>query len=200
MQVKALNRSVTTTARREQIVSATVEVLAEVGYTPTTFARIAEKAGLSSTRLISYHFAGKKDLIGAVVSEVYGAIGRFMAARMEAAAGPRDALHTYIAALVEFIADNGARMQALMTIFLGERDAGSSSYSDNNTLAPLIEILTAGQRIGEFRPFDTFVMAATIQRSIDGLPFLLQAKPDLDLALYADELVTLFDAATRAKR
>jgi len=42
------------------------------------------------------------------------------------------------------------------------------------------------------------VMAAAIQRSIDGLPFLLQTRPELDLDLVADELAALFDHATRA--
>ncbi|NED89278.1 hypothetical protein G3I76_55555 [Streptomyces sp. SID11233] len=42
-------------------------------------------------------------------------------------------------------------------------------------------------------------MATTIQRSIDGLPFLPRSEPDLDLASYAQELVELFDRATRAE-
>ncbi|WNI30547.1 hypothetical protein [Streptomyces sp. ITFR-6] len=62
------------------------------------------------------------------------------------------------------------------------------------------QVLAEGQRAGEFREFDTFVMATTIQRSIDGLPFLLRSEPDLDLAAYAEELVELFDRATRATR
>ncbi|MEP7024912.1 MAG: TetR family transcriptional regulator, partial [Actinomycetota bacterium] len=50
-------RSVTAMARRSQIVTATIDVIAEVGFGQASFARIAERAGLSSTRLISYHFA-----------------------------------------------------------------------------------------------------------------------------------------------
>lgn len=34
--------------------------IAELGYAQASFARIAGRAGLSSTRLISYHFAGKR--------------------------------------------------------------------------------------------------------------------------------------------
>jgi hypothetical protein len=33
---------------------------------------------------------------------------------------------------------------------------------------------------------------------VDGLPFLLETRPDLDLGAYADELVETFDIATRA--
>jgi hypothetical protein len=38
-----------------------IAVVAEEGFARATFARIRERAGLSSTRLISYHFAGKAD-------------------------------------------------------------------------------------------------------------------------------------------
>ena len=87
-------------------------------------------------------------------------------------------------------------------MFLDHRDpAGGPTYdadTDVVVVTPLQEILLAGQQSGEFRPFDAFVMATTIQRSIDGLPFLLRGKPDLDLVAYADELSELFDLATRA--
>ena len=196
------SRSFTATARRTQIIDATIEILAESGYTQATFSRIAQRAGLSSTRLISYHFAGKQDLIDAVVQTVHAAIGAHMTDRMTDLPDLRSTLHTYISALVEFIATHQAQMQALMTVFLDHRDPkGDPTYdgeTDVQVTAPLQEILAAGQDSGEFRDFDTFVMATTVQRSIDGLPFLLRGTPDLDLTKYATELSTLFDLATRA--
>ena len=42
------------------------EVLAELGYGATSFRRIADRAGLSSTGLISYHFKGKQELVDSV--------------------------------------------------------------------------------------------------------------------------------------
>jgi hypothetical protein len=92
-------------------------------------------------------------------------------------------------------------MQALMEIFLNFRgEGGGQSYDAKSYLSvlePIEEILRWGQSEGEFRAFDTAVMAMTVQRAIDGLPFLLQADPGRDLSTYAEELVTLFDRATR---
>src|SRR5258708_24554056 len=179
------DRSVTTSARRAQIVAATIETIAELGYRQATFARIAERAGLSSTRLISYHFDGKDDLVRAVIEDVYARIGGFMGQRMAGCPDARTALRTYISSLIEFIAANRARMQALTAVFLDYRtEDGERSYDsgdEQNVLGHLEGIMRAGQESGEFRAFDTFVMAATVQRSIDGLPFLLQTRPDLDL-------------------
>jgi hypothetical protein len=64
-------------------------------------------------------------------------------------------------------------------------------------LAGLEELLYAGQRSGEFRPFNTRVMALTIIQAIDGVPPLLQREPALDLKLHAEELATIFSLATR---
>lgn len=194
--------SVTGTARRAQIVAATIETIAELGYRQATFARIAERARLSSTRLISYHFAGKDDLLKAVIGEVYGELGGFMGERLRGAAPGRQALETFIRSLVEFIAGHQAPMQALMSVFLEHRfEDGGASYDaatdEPRARAPLEELLTAGQAAGELRDFDVFVMASTLQRTLDGLPYLLRSAPGLDLAAYADELVTLFDLATR---
>ena len=59
--------------------------------------------------------------------------------------------------------------------------------------------MRAGQAAGEFRAFDPAVMATLVQRAVDGLPFLLDVRPDLDVAAYGREVVTVFDLATRAQ-
>jgi AcrR family transcriptional regulator len=194
-------RSLTATARRSQIVDSAIETIAELGYGQASFARIAERAGLSSTRLISYHFAGKSELIEQIVLETYAAMGEFMAPRMEAASSSLGLLEAYIVGVVEFMVAYPTKMKALLGIFLDFRtDDGGRSYDENteqSTTSRLEDILRSGQASGEFRQFDTYVMAVTVQRAVDGLPFLLEGRPDLDLRAYARELVVLFDHATR---
>lgn len=191
-----LRRSVTATARRAQIVAATIELIAEVGYRQASFTRIAERAGLSSTRMISYHFAGKSDLIEAVADDVMTSIGEFMAERVGAETSFPGMLRAYIEGTVEFIAAHRTQMKALLDIFLAgdlDYDAGD----DAAVVGDVEAILRQGQADGDFRDFDTRVMATAVQRAVDGLPFLLETTPGLDCAAYARELVTLFDLATR---
>jgi AcrR family transcriptional regulator len=189
-------RSITGTARRTQIIAATIAVIAESGYSQASFARIAEHAGLSSTRLISYHFAGKDELIAAVVEDVVGSIGAFMAQRVGAEQSAPAMLRAYIEGTIEFIAAHRAPMKALLEILLG----GGLSYDaqdDERVVSHVEAVLQRGQADGDFRDFDTRVMATAIQRSVEGLPFLLHSTPDLDCVAYASELVTLFELATR---
>ena len=198
---EAAGRSVTATARRAQIMAATIETIAELGYRQASFARIAERAEISSTRLISYHFSGKEELMRAVIAEVSTEVRAFMSERLRDLPDERSALLTYIRSRVELVAARRMQMDALMSIFLESRGAdgerSSDSATERRTLSRVQDILEAGQRSGEFRTFDSFVMASTIERSVDGLPFLLRTTPDLDLSSYAAELTILFDLATR---
>jgi AcrR family transcriptional regulator len=170
--------------------------MAEVGYPRTSFARIAEHAGLSSTRLISYHFAGKQDLDAAIVQEVITAIGSAVGARVGAEQSAAGMLRAYIEGVVEFVAANRKQMKALLELLLN----GAMAYGpseDAAVVSSIEQILRLGQQRGEFRDFDPRIIAATVQRSVDGLPFLLEAMPDLNPAAYARELVTLFELGTR---
>jgi AcrR family transcriptional regulator len=194
---KPTKRTFTETARRAQIVAAAIEVIAEVGYHRASFARIAKQAGLSSTGLISYHFADREELIDEVASAVVGDVSAFMAGRMAAVERAGEALRIYIEANVEFIGTHRSKMQALLDIFMN----GGFHYntaSERVVVSPIESILRAGQETGEFRRFDPKVMATLIQRAIDGLPFLLAAEPGVDVPAYAVEVATVFDLATRA--
>ncbi|GAA1916727.1 TetR family transcriptional regulator [Arthrobacter gandavensis] len=194
MQVK--EPSFTGSARRAQIVDATLSVIAEQGYDRASYARIAEQARLSSTRLISYHFAGKADLISACAAQVIERIGAWTGSAVHAEETAAGALQAYITATIRFIDDNRAAMTALTRIVL----AGALKYTtadDAAAAAPLEDLLRRGQESGEFRSFDPAVMAHAVQRSIDGLPFVLERAPETDCAAYGRELGALFELATR---
>ena len=194
--VERSRQTFTEAARRTQIVDAAIDTIAEVGYARASFALIAKRAGLSSTGLISYHFASKDDLIEQVVTTIISLMGQFMAQRMEHQSSAAGALRTYIHATAAFIGTHRAQMKALLDIFLN----GGLHYDETTELvvvSPVEEILRRGQQSGEFRTFDTRVMAVLIQRAVDGLPFLLATYPDVDVEAYAREVVTIFDLATR---
>ncbi len=188
----------TSHARRAQIVEAAIAVIAEVGYARASFARIADHAGLSSTRLISYHFNSRSDLMDAVVVDVIGRIGRHVGERIALQSTAAGRLREYILAVVCFIDHQRASMVALAEVVLG---AGFEEgiAADRSATEGVEAILLQGQQTGEFRRFDARVMATTVQRSVDGLPFLLRSEPDLDCAGYAAELVTLFELATTSR-
>jgi AcrR family transcriptional regulator len=204
-------RSFTATARRAQIIDATIETIAELGYQQASFSRIAQRIGLSSTRLISYHFAGRQELIEQVTEKIITGIGSFVAQRLAAETTASGALRGYVRANIQYVAGHRTEMKALLGILLsGALSPGNAESEDEQSKddtaqvpvgmpwrSPVEQILRDGQRAGEFRQFDTLLVATSIQRSIEGIPMLLETCPELDLEAAAEELVTLFDLAVR---
>ncbi|WP_431909033.1 TetR/AcrR family transcriptional regulator [Nonomuraea jabiensis] len=185
--------TVTGSARRAQIVTATIATIAELGYPQASFARIARSAGLSSTRLISYHFAGKDELIGQVIATIQGRLSAYMTERVSARRTAGAALETYIRSLVEYAGEHRAEMRAAAEILRHSRP-GATALPE---LSRVERLLVWGQESGEFGAFDVRVTAMAIQRALDGLPFLLETDPEADPDEYADGLAALFARAVR---
>ncbi|GAA4573571.1 TetR/AcrR family transcriptional regulator [Planotetraspora kaengkrachanensis] len=188
-----VDRARATQARREQIVQATIEVLAERGYAGTTFEAICGHAGLSSKRLISYHFATKDDLLADVLTKVLSDAAAYMHPRITAAEGPREKLAAYIRTNVEFITANPAHVRAVQQIVVNAVPV--TEGSQDRALDLLAELFEQGQRAGEFRAFDAQLMSMAVRATMDTVAARLLT--GLDPAVAAEELVTIFDLATR---
>lgn len=187
-------------ARRAQIIECTIETIATLGYAQASLAQIAKRAGISKG-VISYYFTSKEELLEHVVTEIYTAAMHVVAPKITAQPTAALMLQVYISAAVEYIGTHRMQMMALIEIMINYRtEDGKLRYSgatEEPVLAALEALLRKGQQEGDFRAFDLRVMAVTIRRAIDAVPPLFAANPNLDVASYARELVTLFDRATR---
>jgi TetR/AcrR family fatty acid metabolism transcriptional regulator len=193
-------RSSIEAARRAQIIKYAIETIADLGYAQASLAQIAKRAGMSKS-VISYHFTSKDELIEKVVNDTYSSALLYILPRIPTQSSASDQLRAYIQADVEFIGTHRMQVAALVEIMMNFRTGdGKLRYdarAEEPILAGLETFLRKGQQDGDFRIFDTRVMAVTMRRAIDALPHLLTAYPDLDLDVYARELVELFDRATR---
>jgi TetR/AcrR family transcriptional regulator, fatty acid metabolism regulator protein len=110
-------------------------------------------------------------------------------------------LRAYIESHLEFIDAHRKPLIALVEIAMSARRADGSLVIGPESLAEraasLEELLRAGQKSGDFRRFNSRVMALTIIQAIDGVLPLLAREPNLDVKLHAKELATAFALATR---
>jgi TetR/AcrR family fatty acid metabolism transcriptional regulator len=194
-------RSFIETARRAQLVECAIDAIAELGYANASLAEIARRASVSKG-VISYHFADKRELIQQVVDTVMEKAGAVMLPRIFAEHSAAGMLRAYIESNLEFLDSHRNDIMAVMNIAGGARDDDGKPMIDLTlTFEPAVRelenLLRSGQEQGEFREFSTRVMAVTIRNAIDALSPQLAAYPELDLKLYANELATLFDIATR---
>ncbi|GAA2666538.1 TetR/AcrR family transcriptional regulator [Streptomyces lunalinharesii] len=199
---KTAQRTSTNAARRAQIVEATIDTIAELGYAKASFAKITERAGLSSPRMISYHFTDKDDLMHQIVREVFTTGAAYIGERMAAEETVAGKLRAYLEANVQFLREHPRAMLALTEIGPHVRDADGRPYTQQGAQEPsvrgLAELLASGQRSGEFRDFDVRSMAVMIRGAVDAAAQRLRGKPGLDFDAYAHEVVTAFDLATRS--
>jgi AcrR family transcriptional regulator len=193
------NRTFVTNARRAQIVEAAIDTFAEVGYANASLSRIAVRLGISKG-VISYHFAGKDDLITEIVTQVLQQARAYMQPRIEAQTTGPEMLRAYIESNLEFIRDNPNQLRAIVEIVRATFAGAQSPFGGNRDGAVqiLAALLARFQSDGDFRPdFDPSSMAMAIRAVIDVAPSRL-TDPEFDIDKYAHDAVTLFDLATRA--
>ncbi len=194
-------RTFTEEARRAQILGCAIEVLAELGYAQSSFARIAERAGVSKS-VISYHFAGKDELLEQVIRSVHAEAADYMTPRIIAEPSAAGALTAYVRSNLEFVRDHRTAIDAVSEILVNRRSRESwppppgGPGGIESTLKPLQEILQRGHDEGVFAAFDTRTMAWAIRSLIDGLTRQRRQDPEFDVDTSIDELVTLIQRAT----
>ncbi len=172
----------TEAARRAQIIECAIETIATLGYAQASLAQIAKQTGISKG-VITYYFTSKEELLEQVVTEIYTAAVQAVTPQIAAQPTAQLRLQAYDQCNAEF------RKQER---YCKEQREVLRALEDLEE-----HLLRQGQEEGEFRAFDLRVMAVTIRRAIDAVAPLLAAHPTLDTDLYAQELVTLFDRATR---
>lgn len=180
--------------RRRQIIEATITTIANRGYEYASFVQIARQAGLSSTRLISYHFDNRAELMTAVAAHVITDLGAAVEVRIRAAATPRAAVRAYIDANAAYMSDHPDATAALTSLLLAGALQVSPVHRSAGTDA-LTAIIDSGRRTGAIGDVDPPVAAAAIQRSVEAIPLLLRTDPEIDVRRHAAQLVRFFDRA-----
>ncbi|GGL63251.1 putative transcriptional regulator, TetR family protein [Microlunatus endophyticus] len=181
-------------ARREQITDAAVQVLSRDGFSGTSLASIATQIGVSKG-VIGYHFGSKSEVLEEVVRRILDNATAFMTAQMGHATSYTDALRTYITTNIAYLDQNRDEALALVEVLVNARTAPEAgavfAASHQDALTSLEQLLGQGQQAGEFAEFSPRTVAVIIRASIDTVTNRLQTEPDLDVAGFGEELITL---------
>jgi AcrR family transcriptional regulator len=159
-------------ARRRQIVDTAIRTIAARGFSKASFAEIAREAGISKG-VISYHFAGKSDLVEAILARLLREPAEFIKARVESRQSAPEQLRAYIRANFEHMKANRNHYVVLVDLW----DSRTASQGDNPFNAGAYEpsrsyltrIIEAGLAGGVLREVPARTMASVIQAAIDGV-------------------------------
>lgn len=143
-----------TDVRREQIVRAALDVIAERGFQDTRLADIAERAGCSAPAVL-YHFTAKDEILDAVVSLAEDRFYKGVEATLEQEVGP-------VARLVRLLEsaardDDGEETVTMWKMWLEiwtralrePHSAHTRQLLDRRWRTVLTETIAEGQRAGE---------------------------------------------------
>jgi AcrR family transcriptional regulator len=195
------DRSFIETARRAQIVTAAIDTIAEVGYTRASLGRIAARIGISRG-LISYHFAGKDELMKEVVHEVLEQGKDYMRRRILAHSTGPEMLRAYIESNLAFIREHPNDLIAVAEVarngVIADGQHRLYSYDIDEAVRALAHLLAGFQNARQFGPgFDPRSMAIAIRGAIDAAPGRLRFDPQFDIDRYTREIANVFELATR---
>ena len=84
------------TIRRKELIHATMSIIHETGLADPTLAMICERAGLSSSSIVSHYFKNKQELLKETMLDLVGSFLGEMALRVTAARTPLDKIYALI--------------------------------------------------------------------------------------------------------
>ena len=182
-------------ARRRQIIDTAIETIATQGLSQTSLAEIARGAGISKG-VISYHFAGKEELIEEILRSLLRRPAEFIKERVGGPTATLEKLRAYIEANFDFMEAHRNNYVALVDLWGRRSDSMDHTPLTAEAYEPsrhyLARILEDGRERGELRLLPVQTTASLIQAAIDGV--MLQWVFDenaVDLDVCRAELVAM---------
>jgi AcrR family transcriptional regulator len=178
--------------RRDQLVRATIDVVAAHGYRGATADAIVRQAGVSKGLLWKY-FSDLDDLMEHTARQALMMVARAIGATLDLSAPAPELIRAAIHAASGVPRTHPAEHRALHEIAFNLRTSDGSqrlSLDDYEDLYTAQEaIFRRGQEEGDFEgTLDPRLLAVTYQGSVDAMLGYLQAHPDVDPERYADTL------------
>jgi AcrR family transcriptional regulator len=188
------------TARREQIISCAIEVIAEVGYPQASIRKIADRVGIAMSAVL-YHFGSKDNLVEAIVEHMYRTMLAQVAPTVDAQRTASEKLNAYIRASIDYLRTHRGALLALASLGTSYIPGDGRRFEElgmspeiAGQLAALdpAAILAAGRRDGEFHDFPIESTAMALRGAINAVVDKVLCERDYDAGGYGDDLVDIF--------
>ncbi|MGB8405466.1 MAG: TetR/AcrR family transcriptional regulator [Mycobacterium sp.] len=193
----------TQSARRTQIVTAAIEVIAEIGWAQTSIRRIAERVGVAMSAVL-YHFGTKENLVDAIIEEMYRTALSVVVPALDSESTATGKLSAYIRGSIAYFDTHRSHLRALTQLGAGYQPSDGRRFDELGLTPELREelaaldptaILAAGQQDHEFGDFPIASMALAIRGAVNAVVEQILREPDFDARAYGEDLVAIFGSA-----
>jgi AcrR family transcriptional regulator len=190
--------------RRDQLVTATVDVLAAHGYRGATADAIAARAGVSKG-LLWHYFADLDELMEHTARRTLMTIAKDVGARLDLAAPAPEVIRSAIHAAAGVLRTHQSERTALQQIVANLRAADGSRrltvHDYEDLYAAQETIFRRGQDEGDFHDtLDPRLVAVTYQGAVDAMLSYLEAHPEVDPDRYAATVADVLLGGIRRAR
>ncbi|MBB4933768.1 AcrR family transcriptional regulator [Lipingzhangella halophila] len=174
--------TITEQARRTQLVSVTIDLVATHGYAGCSLQRIADAAGITKGAVI-YHFSAKNAVIRAAYDAVIDALTERVGAALRDASGPASAVDAYVESMIGYMAENPTHVRMIVEALSPANDTGiDDTPASAARWQPLADLVDAAVAAGEYRSdLDSATLAIILTGAIDAVVAQTLAEPGHDL-------------------
>jgi TetR/AcrR family transcriptional regulator len=163
-------------ARREQLVSVTIDLVAEHGYEGCSLQRIADAAGLSKPAVV-YHFRSKDAVVRAAHDQVLDVLVTHVGGAVAAAGSAAGAVEAYATEMVRHLVAHPSHIRMLV------EGARLRTATREERWGPLAGLVRAARDAGDYRSdVDPRAIAVILGGAIDGVISELMSDPAFDTA------------------
>lgn len=174
-------RTNTASLRRQQIIDATIRVMAARGWNETSIDEITREAGVSRG-LVAYHFRDKAQLLSGVLASCRKTFAATVADAVAASRDPVEQLRSATRRAVLMARDDPASYEVFLHFSASARSApdlaGQVRELYRGFRRAIADGIRRGQESGHFRPIDPDLAAARHIGSIIGLAFQWLLDPE----------------------
>ncbi|MEW6268491.1 MAG: TetR/AcrR family transcriptional regulator [Thermodesulfobacteriota bacterium] len=160
---------------RQRILSATEELLGELGYNGMRLHQVAQRVGIQKSSLFHY-FASKQALYRAALHERVRDGDELVRGILAGVKPPGEQVRALIEAYVDQVARNADPIRVLARHALGDAPPGVAAPDIPPLLVALVDVVREGRRKGAFAPVDEVALAISV---VGIAAFLLAAAPVL---------------------
>ena len=198
----------TQAARRAQIVTAAIEVIAEIGWAQTSIRKIADRVGVAMSAVL-YHFGNKDNLVDAIIEEMYRSALAAVAPAIQAENTSTGKLAAYIRANIAYFDTHRTQLAALAQLSSGYQPTDGRRFDELGMTDGLREelgvldptpILVAGQQNHEFGDFSAGSTSIALRGAVNAVVEKILQEPAFDARGYANDLVDIFGRVVAVQR
>lgn len=140
-------------ATKKKLFDAAMELIGERGFTDASVDQIVERAGVAKGT-VYYHFAGKAELVEALIADRFAPLATAFREAAEANADdPRAAIEAIVRAELEFLSQNSSFSKLLLTEMWREDRVWRETLvlARRELFAVISDVIRQGVASGEFR-------------------------------------------------